>query len=103
MRTTLPAAITTVGEAKAFLAALYCNNEQYHPEDDAHDVLWEDVDVTDEEANQLNKLMEDIYALHECTPKRDDEGILYMDFDPCGFLLDLNREVLSDLDKLYEV
>lgn len=38
MKTNLPAAITTIDEAKAFLTELHANGESYHPEDDAHDV-----------------------------------------------------------------
>lgn len=39
MKTIIPAAITNVAEAKAFLTDLHNNNEIYHPEDGAAEVL----------------------------------------------------------------
>lgn len=91
MKTTLPVSINTVGEAKAFLAELYTNGESFHPEDDAHDILWNEVEVSPAEADQLNALMSMIYELPECTPKHDGEIGLYMDFDPCGYILDIHN------------
>lgn len=43
MKTTLPTAINTIEEAKTFLTELNTNGEAYHPEDDAHDIIWDDV------------------------------------------------------------
>ncbi len=81
MKTVLPVSINSVEEAKAFLTELHKNNETFHPEDDAHD-LSGDL-FTSDEADQLNKLMEDIYNLP------GNESVQTMVFDPCGFLLDL--------------
>jgi hypothetical protein len=76
MKTILPQAITTVQEAEAFLQDLIDNNEVYHPEDDAHDIIWNDCTASSsEECDQLNKLMDDIYNL---------EG----DYDPCAYIMD---------------
>lgn len=84
MKTTLPQAIETIEQAKAFLTDLYNNNEIYHPEDDAHDIVWETVNPTEQEREQLNKLMEDIYNLD------GNNGNHYKPkFDPCDFLLTL--------------
>lgn len=83
MKTKLPESINTVEEAKDFLQNLHNNGESYHPEDDAHDILWTGANPTPEECDQLNKLMSDIY-----------ENIDFYEtgFDPCGFLLDLARK-----------
>ena len=77
MKTTLPKEIKSVRKAEMFLTDLFNNNEGYHPEDDAHDIVWnlpESEIPTSKECDQLNKLMEDIYNL---------DG-----FDPCEFILD---------------
>lgn len=97
MKTTLPAAITTRAEAEQFLQSLIDNNETYHPEDNAHDIIWdmpEDQKPTPAEADQLNKLMEDIYNLdgnngNHASPK----------FDPCEYL---NNAKGKDLFEDYE-
>lgn len=64
------------------------NSEAFHPEDDAHDILWDLENVpTYEECEQLNKLMDDIYNLPGNDGKHDNS----IAFCPCGFLLDLNN------------
>lgn len=88
MKTILPVAITTPEEAKAFLTALSDNGEVFHPEDDAHDIVWNVCPApTTEEADLLNKLMNDIYNL----PGNDGRHIAPMIFDPCEHLLDLDN------------
>lgn len=87
MKTVLPLAINTVDEAKVFLKALCQNNEQYHPEDDAHDIVWAlpaDQKPTHNEATHLNRLMDDIYDLPENKGKQGDD----LGFCPCGFILE---------------
>jgi hypothetical protein len=84
MKTTLPAAINTIGEAENFLTSLHNNNEAFHPEDDATDLVGDL--FTQSEGEQLNKLMNDIYNLegnngNHATPI----------FDPCEFLLSLSK------------
>lgn len=75
MRTPLPTAIVSVEEAKQFLKELHENGESFHPEDDAHSIVWQTSNPTPQERDHLNKLMSDIYDV--------------ADFDPCGYLLDL--------------
>jgi hypothetical protein len=79
MKTHLPDSIDNISQAKAFLKELDKNNEEFHPEDDAHDIIWTKVAETDrptpDECDRLNSLMGDIYKLGE--------------FDPCEYLLDL--------------
>ena len=86
MKTKLPQSIGTIGEAKEFLKELCDNNEQYHPEDDAHDIEWKTELVGDyptkEERDQMNKLMNEIYAL------KGNEDPERMIFDPCEFIMD---------------
>lgn len=84
MKTQLPEAITSVDEATRFITELYNNNESFHPEDDAFDIIWETTEVSDTEKHQLNKLMNDIYNLPEAWSKDNPEG-----FDPCAVYMDL--------------
>lgn len=89
MKTALPEAINSIAEAEAFLTALYNNGESFHPEDDANGVIWylpKQTKPTREEANRLNKLMNDIYAL----PGNDGRHSEPLAFDPCGWLLKLD-------------
>ena len=81
MKTKLPEKITNVDEAKEFLTALHSNGEQFHPEDDANDIINSRNDhlFTKEEGDKLNKLTEQIYAL----PGVPDE------WDPCDHYLKL--------------
>ena len=85
MKTKLPLSISTVDEAKTFLLELCKNNEQYHPEDDAHDLEWVTIPPanipTIEECDQLNKLMQDIYNL------KGNENVHSMIIDPCEVIL----------------
>jgi hypothetical protein len=81
-KTTIPDAIKTVDEAKAFLKALWENEESYHPEDNANGIVWDDVNPSPEQRTQLNKLRTDIYNV----AKADGE------FDPCEYLLALENE-----------
>lgn len=87
MITKLPESINTIEEAKTFLTELYKNGEEYHPEDNAKDCLE---NITDEEGDRLNKLMNEIYLL----PGNDD--MQNMAFDPCGFILELDPEYKKD-------
>lgn len=89
MKAFLPDYISTVEEAKNFLFDLHHNGEAFHPEDDAHTIIW----VLDHsapnfaECEQLNKLMSDIYLL-----KGNDGRHVDLLFDPCEYLLSLNDE-----------
>lgn len=89
MKTTLPKRITTVYKAKKFLTNLHRNGELYHPEDDAHDIIWntDHKYPTDEECDTLNRLMADIYQLNG--------------FDPCDFILsNLYKDELQTVPRL---
>lgn len=81
MKTQLPAAINNVTEAKTLLKDLYINSELFHPEDDANDLVG--APFTKTEGDKLNALMQQIYQLSE-VPEQ---------FDPCGFVVDLNNTV----------
>lgn len=80
LKTKLPQTITTVEQAKKLLSDLYNNGEAYHPEDLAGDCL-SNHGITDQEANQLDKLMEEIYNL------KGNENSQTMLFDPCWYYL----------------
>lgn len=86
MKTKLPESISTVDEAKAFLLELHTNGESYHPEDDAHDIIWGSCEEpTPDECDQLNKLMDDIYSLPDIGTYPN------LTFDPCGYFIDLHK------------
>lgn len=88
MKTPLPKEIKTVEQAKEFLKSLHENGEDYHPEDDAFEVVWnmpEQDTPNEQERDQLNKLMEDIYNL----PGNDGGHDNSIAFDPCSYLLEL--------------
>lgn len=88
MTTILSASINTVAEATAFITELYINGESYHPEDDAHQIEWNTCAApTFEEAEQLNKLFEDIYNLNG-----NNGNHATCEFDPCTVLMDLHEE-----------
>jgi len=78
MKTKIPEKIETKEEAEAFLLELHRNGEAYHPDDDAHEILWKDADVSKKDRNALNKTMDQIYAL----------GV-----DPCEILCDINEDL----------
>lgn len=81
MKTTIPQRIETIQEAESFLNALIENEEVYHPEDDANDIIWNIPNPpTESECERLNIAMEQIYAIG--------------DFDPCEFIM--NKASLSD-------
>ncbi len=82
MKTTLPNGIQSEEDAKTFLLELGKNDEIYHPEDDAHDIIWGTAQVSEEECDKLNDLMQEIYKLGS--------------FDPCGFIID---EIYTDEEK----
>jgi hypothetical protein len=81
MKTTLPIAIHTIAEAKKFLKELYINDESFHPEDCAKNIIIYKTGkrlFTDSEADKLNSLMDQIYYLK--------------DFDPCGYIITLDSD-----------
>lgn len=91
LKTQLPAAINTVAEAEEFLTNLHNNGEDFHPEDDAHDIVWNGISVnqapTPAQCDQLNKLMIDIYNLDGNNGDHANPA-----FCPCAFLNDLNNK-----------
>lgn len=95
MKTHLPDSIKTIDEAKAFLTELYNNDEHFHPEDDAHGIIWNSCEEpTKEECDKLNDLMCDIYNLPGNDGKHDNS----IAFCPCGFLLELDPEYVKMRD-----
>lgn len=77
MKTNLNRAITNEYDAVEFLYELWENGEEYHPEDDALDIVWNGIPhaerPTEDECKQLNSLMESIY--------------FNTDIDPCAILV----------------
>lgn len=88
MNTVLPQSINSIEDAKKFLTDLYNNEETFHPEDDATDLVGDP--FTFDEGTQLNKLMDDIYNL------AGNESVKSMVFDPCEFILNLDPEYSKD-------
>ena len=80
MKTNLSTPITNSSEAATFILSLILNGEMFHPEDDAHDIIWGDCkEPTDEEKDILNMRMEQIYS--------------NTDMDPCGFCIDTEKYI----------
>jgi len=80
MRTPLPSSITSVPEAQAFLKALYDNNESFHPDENALEIIHSETDqplFTVEEAIAINALLDQISELK--------------DFNPCEYLNSLHN------------
>jgi len=74
MKTAIPTNIDTIQKAKIFLSDLIKNDEEYHPEDNAHDIIWSDINPTAKEMDQLNNAMDQIYELKN--------------FDPCLYIIE---------------
>lgn len=85
MKTTLPNQITSELEAKKYLSNLAKNDELYHPDDPAEDIIDQNGNplCTPEEAHKLNSLMKQVFE-HLSDPceyilslmiKFNDEGI----------------------------
>lgn len=87
MKTSLPTEITTQSEAENFLRELHENGELIHPEDDAHDIIWQSVIPSFEEKEKLNHLMSQVRSIEN--------------FDPFGYVLWLN-DVEPEWDGTYE-
>ena len=72
MKTNLNIDITSDLEAIEFLEELCSNNEDFHPEEDAHDIIWNGVAPehipTKSECDKLNNLMTQIYVRTEVDP-----------------------------------
>lgn len=91
MKFVLPEKIETVEQAEDYLRLLHSNSMSYHPEDDAREIEWDMPDnerPTTKECKKMNKLMEQIYNLP------GNENVENMIFDPCGFLLELDDQVV---------
>ena len=68
MKTKLPEEITSVKEIENLFNELAKNGELYHIEDDAHDIIFSKTEqrmFTDEEADKLESLVTQCYALVE--------------------------------------
>lgn len=74
--------VTCQLEAEAFLDTLIDVNLVFHPEDDAHDIIWETTSPapTPEQCDHLNRVMGEIYAATRGT-----------EFCPCGYILEKRR------------
>ena len=84
-KTNLKRTIKTDRDAIRFILDLFFNGEDYHPEDDAHDVIWYTFKPTKTERDQLNNLMNQIYQ--------------NTNVDPCNVLCFLfkNKEYIYNL------
>lgn len=91
----LPEKISSIDEAKVFLKMLYDKGFDYHPEDSPETVYNMQTGqrlFSDNEAPKIKKLMEDIYSL----PGNQVANANDMEFDPCGYLLELGGHVMEE-------
>lgn len=86
-KTQLPNAIHSIEGAKGYLKALFDNNEAYHLDDNANGIDWAADSPTPLQAKHMNELRNQIYSLAYGT-----------EFDPCGFLLELDPEYVAARD-----
>lgn len=60
----IPEKISTIVQAENFLFTLVKNGYAFHPDDNAHDINWQDVEPpTPDECQRLNKAMAQCCAL----------------------------------------
>lgn len=68
MRTQLPQQLTNADEVSAFISALIANDEMFHLDDDASEIIDGRTDerlFTDEEADKINELMQQAFNICE--------------------------------------
>jgi hypothetical protein len=66
MKTLLPNKLTSQAEIESFISELYSNNEFFHLDDDAHDIVVNSTGLplfTSEEADKLNSLLEQAFEV----------------------------------------
>lgn len=78
LRTNVNRVIKTKEDAEAYLTELFNNGESYHPEDNAHDIIWNTASPTSWEKKKLNRLMKQVNTIPN--------------FDPCDFLNELFKQ-----------
>lgn len=83
LQTQLPDSINSIDEAKAYLKALYDNQEHYHCDDTVTVDYFGG--ITKEQCRQMNRLMEQVFAVAKGTS-----------FDPCGHVLNLDPEYVKE-------
>lgn len=84
MKTNLNRTILTNQDAIDFLVELHRNGEAYHPEDDAHDIVWHhcDTEPSWDECEKLNDLMDDVYQNTNIDP-----CAVYLNYEMNGYCL----------------
>lgn len=90
MKTNINNVLTSVEEAEQYLKDLFTNDEAYHPEDDAQDIIF-GFDVTKAERTQMNMRMDEVW---------------YFIPDPCGIIVKLlaekNTEIYAKFNAEFE-
>lgn len=81
MKTDLNITINSIESAQKYLQSLKANDELYHPDDNAHDIVWDTAKPTKKEREKLNINMDKV---RDFIP------------DPCGYLLELEGHILTD-------
>lgn len=84
MKTDLNRTIASVDDAKQFLIDLFNNGESYHPEDSAFDIIWDDIEPSKAQLEELDNLMAAVYVY--ASP----------DFDPCELLNNLREDYVQE-------
>jgi hypothetical protein len=87
IKTNLNRTIKTIDDAKAYIKELYDNNELYHLEDDAKDIIWnKGIEPPYEVLDNVNELTLDCFKL--------------LDFDPMEYCNELVLSVLLFFKKI---
>ena len=68
MKTNLNVSIKTKKDAKKFIKELHGNNEAFHPDDDAFDIVFLGCNPTDIELRKLNVRISECHAVKRFDP-----------------------------------
>ena len=68
MKTNLGIEIKTISDANKFILELFNNNELFHFDDNAEDIIWSECEPTSEEIKQLNNLVSQLFEIENYDP-----------------------------------
>lgn len=90
MKTALPDQIKSVLDAKKLFVDLIANGEVFNPDDDANEIIWNGVNVTKYEREQINRLMGQMWDLPGIVGSSNPDG-----FCPHGFILEYDKSLTN--------
>jgi len=76
MKTNLNIDIKTISDANKFILELFINNELFHFDDNAEDIIWFECEPTSEEIKQLNSLVNQLFEIENYDPFEFAMGLI---------------------------